>query len=164
MRFIAAEHQIRQSLHEFQMDYELEQAGWKNAQPTAEQTQKLLGRCKAFLYQVDAIIRQETDQWLAEFQDALKQIDSAARAKPEARDTGDINITLSNAEQFPSGWKITVDGGIAIVCSGKSAALPGLSVGIHKLRLDGELNHEKKSVERLITVTSGHISEESFVL
>ncbi len=86
MRFIAAEHQIRQSLHEFQMDYELEQAGWDNAQPSVEQTQKILSRCKAFLFQVDAIIRQETDQWLAEFQDALKQIDSGAKAKTAVAD------------------------------------------------------------------------------
>ena len=87
MRFIAAEHQIRQSLHEFQMDYELEQAGWDNAQPSVEQTQKILSRCKAFLFQVDAIIRQETDQWLAEFQDALKQIDNGAKTKSAAQDT-----------------------------------------------------------------------------
>lgn len=164
MRFIAAEHQIRQCLHEFQMDYELEQAGWDSTQPTVEQTQKLLSRCKAFLYQVDAIIRQETDQWLAEFQDALKQIDNAAKTKPETRDVGGINVTLSNADQFPGGWKITVDGGTSIVCSGKSAAVPELPAGIHKLRLEGEMNQEKKSVERLITVTSRHISEESFVL
>lgn len=31
MRFIAAEHQIRQCLHEFQIDYEMEQIGWDNA-------------------------------------------------------------------------------------------------------------------------------------
>lgn len=164
MRFIAAEHQIRQYLHEFQMDYELEQTGWDSAQPTVEQTQKLLSRCKAFLYQVDTIIRQETDQWLAEFQDALKQIDNAAKTKPETRDVGGINVTLSNADQFPTGWRITVDGGMSIVCNGKSAALPGLSVGIHKLRLDGELNQETRAVERLVNVICGHISEEPFVL
>lgn len=166
MRFIATEHQIRQCLHEFQIDYELEQAGWDGAQPTAEQTQKILGQCKAFLFKVDAIVRQETDQWLAEFQDALKQIeiDSAAKTKPEARNVGGVNVTLSNADQFPNGWKITVDGGTSIDCSGKSTALPDLTVGMHKLRLEGELNHETKAVERLVTVTSGHISEESFVL
>lgn len=87
IRFIAAEHQIRQSLHEFQMDYELEQAGWDEAQPSVEQTQQMLNRCKAFLYQVDAIIRQETDQWLAEFQDALKQIDNGAKTRTAAQDT-----------------------------------------------------------------------------
>lgn len=86
MRYIAAEHQIRQCLHEFQMDYDLEQAGWDNAQPTMEQTQKVLGRCKAFLYQVDAIIRNETDQWLAEFQDALKLIENGAKLKTEVRE------------------------------------------------------------------------------
>lgn len=87
MRYIAAEHQIRQCLHEFQMDYDLEQAGWDSAQPSVEQTQKILGRCKVFLYQVDAIIRQETDQWLAEFQDALKQIENGTKTKTDRNET-----------------------------------------------------------------------------
>ena len=67
MRYIAAEHQIRQCLHEFQVDYEMELAGWDHTQqPSVEQIQSALNRCKAFLFQVDGIIRQETDKWLAE--------------------------------------------------------------------------------------------------
>ena len=164
MRFIAAEHEIRQCLHEFQMDYEIELASWDGAEPDVEQTQKILNRCKVFLYQVDGIIRQETDKWLAEFQDAIKQIDSAAAAKPEKSETGGINVTLTNADQFPQGWKITVDDGNAIDCSGQSAALAGLSAGIHKLRLDAQQDQQTKTVERLVTVTGGLVTEQSFEL
>lgn len=164
MRFIAAEHEIRQSLHEFQMDYEIELVSWDGAEPTVEQTQKILNRCKTFLYQVDGIIRQETDKWLSEFQDAIKQIDSAAATKPEKSETGGINVTLTNVDQFPEGWKIVVDDGNAIDCSGKTAALPGLSAGIHKLRLEGQRDQQNRMVERLVTVTRGAISEQSFEL
>jgi hypothetical protein len=159
MRFIAVEHQIRQSLHEFQVNYELELSGWETPQPSVEQTQKVLNLCKAFLVQVDGIIRQETDKWLAEFQDAIKQIDSAAAAKPESRETGGINVTLSNADQYPQGWRIIVDDGSAVECSGKTAALPGLAPGIHKLRLEAELNQQTKRLERLVSVTGGQIGE-----
>jgi hypothetical protein len=81
MRFITTEHQIRQILHEFQLDYDIERATWQGKPPTPEQVQSVLQRCKSFLIQVDEIIRQETEQWVTEFQSALKRIDEAAMAK-----------------------------------------------------------------------------------
>lgn len=99
MRFITTEHQIRQILHEFQLDYETEQASWQGKPPNLEQVQKVLSRCKAFLIQVDEIIRKETDQWLAEFQNVLKQVDEAAGAKAALVEQGGINLTVSNGDQ-----------------------------------------------------------------
>jgi hypothetical protein len=81
MRFITTEHQIRQILHEFQLEYDIERATWQGRPPTLEQVQSVLQRCKSFLIQVDEIIRQETEQWVTEFQSALKRIDEAAMAK-----------------------------------------------------------------------------------
>ncbi|NOS88260.1 MAG: SLATT domain-containing protein [Methylococcaceae bacterium] len=83
MRFIATEHRIRQALHEFQMDYDIAQASWAENLPTAEQAQAMLARCKTFISQVDAFILQETNEWLTEFQNAIKQKDEpAAISKP----------------------------------------------------------------------------------
>lgn len=160
MRYIAAEHQIRQCLHEFQVDYEMELAGWDHTQqPSVEQIQSALNRCKTFLFQVDGIIRLETDKWLAEFQDVIKQIDSAAAAKPEQRASGGINVKVSNGDQFPQGWKVIVDDGGAIDGNGTTAAIPGISPGIHKLRFEAEVNQQTKRKEHLVSVTGGQISE-----
>lgn len=82
MRFIAAEHRIRQALHEFQMDYDIEQSKWMDNLPSSEQAQAMLSRCKAFISQVDTLILQETNEWLVEFQNAIKQKDEPAQAKP----------------------------------------------------------------------------------
>ncbi|MDD5319642.1 MAG: DUF4231 domain-containing protein [Methylococcales bacterium] len=78
MRFIATEHRIRQALHEFQMDYDIEQSKWENNLPNPEQAQAVLGRCKTFISQVDTIILQETNEWLVEFQNAIKQKEEPA--------------------------------------------------------------------------------------
>ena len=78
MRFIATEHRIRQALHEFQMDYDIEQSKWENNLPNSEQAQVVLGCCKTFISQVDTIILQETNEWLVEFQNAIKQKDEPA--------------------------------------------------------------------------------------
>lgn len=116
------------------------------------------------MFQVDGIIRQETDKWLAEFQDAIKQIGSAAATKQEQRDSGGINITLRNASQFAQGWKVIIDEGNAIEGSGATAAISGLVSGIHKLRFEAELNQQPKRLERLVTVLGGQITEVSVEL
>jgi hypothetical protein len=82
MRFIATEHRIRQALHEFQMDYDIEQSKWMDNLPNSEQAQAMLSRCKAFISQVDTLILLETNEWLVEFQNAIKQKDEPAQAKP----------------------------------------------------------------------------------
>ena len=82
MRFIATEHRIRQALHEFHMDYDLEQSKWTDNLPTSEQAQTMLSCCKVFISQVDTFILQETNEWLVEFQNAIKQKDESAQAKP----------------------------------------------------------------------------------
>ncbi|MFZ2170786.1 MAG: DUF4231 domain-containing protein [Methylococcaceae bacterium] len=78
MRFIAAEHRIRQALHGFQMDYDIEKSKWEDNQPNSEQAQAVLSSCKTFIYQVDTIILQETNEWLVEFQNAIMQKDGTA--------------------------------------------------------------------------------------
>ena len=82
MRFIATEHRIRLALHEFQMDYDFEQSKWMDNLPSSEQAQAMLSRCKSFISQVDTLILQETNEWLVEFQNAVKQKDEPAPAKP----------------------------------------------------------------------------------
>ena len=82
MRYIATEHRIRQSLHEFQMDYDMEQSKWTDNLPDSEQAQTMLGICKQFISNVDTIILQETNEWLVEFQNAVKQKNEPAPTKP----------------------------------------------------------------------------------
>lgn len=81
MRFIATEHRIRQGLHEFQMDYDIEQSKWTDNLPNSEQAQTMLNLCKAFISKVDTFILQETNEWLLEFQNAIKQKDEPAQTK-----------------------------------------------------------------------------------
>lgn len=78
MRYIATEHRIRQSLHEFQMDYDMEQSKWTDNLPNVEQAQTMLGICKVFISKVDTLILQETNEWLVEFQNAIQQKDEQA--------------------------------------------------------------------------------------
>ena len=85
MRFIAAEMELHQILEEFQMEWESERAAWKGSGPNDDQVQKMLDRAKDFVLQVNTLVRDETNAWIAEFRSALKQVDELAKARAAAR-------------------------------------------------------------------------------
>ena len=82
MRYIAAELKLSQILKEFRIDWERERAAWEGREPDRDQVQVMLAKARAFITQVDEIVRKETDEWIRQFQNILKQIDKAAKKKP----------------------------------------------------------------------------------
>ena len=85
MRFIRTEMHLRQLHQEFEMNWERERAVWAGQDPSAEQVQQMLGRAMAFVTRVSEVVRQETEEWVLEFQSTLRQIDEAARARSETQ-------------------------------------------------------------------------------
>ena len=95
MRFIEAEHEIRTALHEFHYDWEaiqVEAAGPLKTEAPSTGTGgeppvdpcpalKLLRRAKLFVQQVDAIVKRDTQQWIAEFSKTIRQIDSMVKVR-----------------------------------------------------------------------------------
>ncbi len=79
MRFIAAELQLHQLLEAFQLDWEREKALWKGERPTDEQVQSMLKEAREFVFQVNNVVREETNAWIVQFQSSLKQIDKLAK-------------------------------------------------------------------------------------
>lgn len=75
MRFMVTEHKIRQHLHKFRFENEIAIADWTQSVLDSERIKDNLFRCRNFLSQVDQYIRDETDQWVIEFQKTIKQID-----------------------------------------------------------------------------------------
>jgi len=79
MRYMVTEHKIRQALHEFRFDNEIDRAEWQQTTLETEKIKTNLLRCRDFISQVDQLIREETDQWVNEFKNTIKQIDDNAR-------------------------------------------------------------------------------------
>lgn len=164
MRFITTEHQVRQALHEFQMDCDMEQAAWENGQPSAEQVQNALQRCKAFMTRVDELVRAETEKWVAEFQDAIRQVDEMAKARAALVETGAINVTVANGDEVEGGWQLTVDGGTPSTYTGSQAALGALAPGIHTVAISGRVDGKARSARKAVTVAPGKATEVPFTL
>jgi hypothetical protein len=79
IRFMKADLRLTKTLAEFYIDWEAEKAVWKGAQPDEDQLKRMLGRAKKLITEVNDIVQEETNEWIRDFQSALKQIDQAAK-------------------------------------------------------------------------------------
>ncbi len=85
MRYMVTEHQVRQLLHAFQIEREELKVDWEPQGPNKDQVILGLKEAKKFIVNVDEIVRIETEQWRAEFQSIIKEINSAANNNKNSR-------------------------------------------------------------------------------
>jgi hypothetical protein len=109
------------------------------SRPNEQQIQDGLQACRAFLAKVDAILRNELEAWMQEFRASLKDIDEAAKTRPETTRTAAANITIENGEQCKDGWKLSIGNGPPQHRSGRTAALPNLLPGLRLVDATGEI-------------------------
>ena len=163
-RYIAAELQLRKSLQEFQMDWETQRASRKGTDPDEEQVQGMLARARTFLMQVNKIVQEETNIWIAEFQSTLKQIEKAAEAKAIVNELGGLNIEVTNGDAVTDGWRLSIGSGSMTSHRGKTVAIHNLAPGIHTLRVEGILEGESKQAEVVASVPAGGINNVQLTL
>ena len=84
IRYISTELRLQKILDEFQIDWQCQKSKWKDAGPDNRQIRDIFGIAKQFIQQVDQLIIEETNAWIAEFQSVLKQIDELAKMKEKA--------------------------------------------------------------------------------
>lgn len=164
IRYISAELHLRQILDEFRFDWEAEVASWKSVTPSDEQVQKALARCRAFATQVNGIVREETNLWVAEFQDTLKQLDESVKAKAAAAAPGAVSLLVTNGDQSQGDWTVSVDDGATRNAHGKTAAIQGLAPGIHTVRVEGTIGGKAVRAEKPVPVAAGGVTSVELTL
>lgn len=189
IRYVGTELKIRTALDEFNMSWPLRMVAWKDGNPDAEQTKEAIKACTSFRVELDALVKQETDQWIADFQASMKDLDestkaatkaaqvaaeadeqrkkaqeSARKAKEDAKKPGALNVTVTNGDQCQNGWTITVADRGAQDCMGKTVAVLNLPPGQTVVRADGSIGGEPKHAENVVTVTAGMVDECSLTL
>lgn len=158
MRFLLTEMRIRRALQIFQYDVEAEKATWRAEPPKDEQIQRMLARTKAFAVEVNGIVESETSAWTEEFKSTLKQLDEAAKVKAEVGALGGVNIVVVNGAECRQGWDASIDGAASVKHTGTSAAVAGLTTGMHTVTVVGTISDASRRAEKLVLVTGGAIA------
>jgi hypothetical protein len=152
IRYIKTELQLRDALESFELEWECQRAAMQGERPCPQQTEAMLQRARTFAAEVNAIVQDETNAWVDEFQSSLRQIDEAVRArsvaeKAEKAETrarnagppGALNLTVVNGELAAGGWSVSIDGGAERRFSGRKGAISDVVPGVHVFKVVGEI-------------------------
>ena len=129
-RYVLAATDIRKRLEEFKLDWLALRAA-ADAHPTPDQVTALIQKAKDFRVGVEAVVAQETKDWVTEFQtnlaqlekdvktqlDSLKaQVDKAQADRESATQAGAIEATIQNADKTKDfTFSVTLEGPDGVV-------------------------------------------------
>jgi hypothetical protein len=146
MRYVKTDLALRTALEDFELEWEIARAGWPAGDPSDEQVKEMLGRCKAFAASINAIVIDETNVWITEFQASLNQLgDSvkaaearvaadAAKREEAAKAVGALNVTVKhNGVTYGGKFKLKVNNEQNEKIYVGTAAIVGLPAGPNKL-------------------------------
>jgi hypothetical protein len=164
MRFMGSELKVRRELDTFELEWELARSMWAGREPSNEQVQDMIGRAARFMVIIGDIVRDETEQWMAEFREAMRQLDERAKAATAAEKRGGVRVYVTNGDQAPEGWDLSVDDGPPRAHRGRTAALTSLLPGIHVIRIRGKLAGSAAQGEGAVAVEEGGIADVELTL
>ena len=94
------------------LTYTFETGTWAGqTEPTVEQTKHALTLLQGFLARANQIVRDETNQWKAEFQSALQQADELAKVQPRKVEEAVGTVKIANPDRLGGGWTVSINGG-----------------------------------------------------
>lgn len=178
-RYVLTATNIRRTLEEFRIEWAELMAKLGNS-PTAESVAPLIDRARKFRIDVEALVLQETKDWVTEFQNSMVQMekdigaqvaalkaqeDKAAQAKGAAEQPGSIQLQIQNAANVDAGTAIklflTDGGGITTEepVLGRAWAKLNLSPGQYKIRIQASVKGQIVEDQKVVAVQPGGIKE-----
>jgi SMODS and SLOG-associating 2TM effector domain 2 len=157
VRFMLSQQELGEALSKFEFEWEQDKISWEGQEPTVKQASAMIANCKAFMLQIHAIVRRETNMWAAEFQSVVAMVDQNAKIAAQVKEPGAIMVQVTNGDQCQDGWKLTIDDGSAIAYSGTSAALPKIQAGIRTIRVVGTINGVERRAAKSVSIVSGGV-------
>ncbi len=171
IRYIKTELKIRQALELFELDWEAQRASWLGNPPSSGQIASILQKATNFASELNNFISDETNAWIEEFQNSLKQIDdmvkirsAEAQTRSDSEKPGLVNLTVTNGDQSNGGWKLLIDDNIVNTYNNKSAVLQSLKPGPHVIRIEGNISGKPVNSEKAFSIPAGGIISLEIVL
>ena len=148
VRYMLAQQRVERAHEAFVME-------WNALKAAKTDTAGMLDRAKTFLLAIGKIIDDETQEWAADFQSAIKEMDKARKAAAEAERAGAIEVSVKNPKAVTE-WTLEIDGSQRGRTSGKNLAVTDVPLGVRKLKVSGEDSAGKRlSDEKTVRVEAG---------
>lgn len=167
MRYVRTDLALRSALGEFEFDWQVARASCSAPEPTPEQTAAMFARCKAFAAAITAIVTEETNASISEFQASLAHLGETvkpaeARVEEPVAQTGALNVSVTRGGvTWPGAIRLRVGGDAEQVCVGPNVALVGLPVGPNRIAAELEVDGTPHWGEISVDVVPGKTSPAS---
>ena len=157
VRYMIAELEITRLHNAFRFDWQSYKLGCGEDGPNREQAVQGFKLAKAFIQDLDTIVRDETASWSAEFQAAIRELDQSAKTALEIKRTCAVNIKVPNGDKSIGGWTLSLNGGPERPYSGQSASISDLFAGTHTVRAKGKIDDRDVRSEKAFAVSAGAV-------
>jgi hypothetical protein len=183
-RYVMAATNIRKSLEEFKMDWEM-LAAQAGPNPSPVQVQALLQRARDFRIAVEGLVLQETKDWVSEFQNNMAQLEKdvaaqlaelkaqtekAGQARELANQPGAIQLTVPNADKSDTAAiQIHLQGATGVVADeplagSKTWVRLNLTPGHYELTVSATVGGKPVSDKTAVTVSPSVITQAQVAL
>jgi hypothetical protein len=175
---------IRGTLEDFRLEWAdlMAKAG---SSPTAESVAPLIDRARKFRTDVEALVLQETKDWVTEFQNSMAQmekeiagqvaalktqVEKAAQAKEATGQAGAIQLQIENTSKVDAGTAIKVfltdaqGKTTEDSASGQSWAKLNVLPGQYKLRIQATVKGQSVEDQKVVPVKPGEIADVQLAL
>lgn len=161
MRFVITQFSIERALKEFQYDWTL----LKVQQETAPaNTPIFLQRAKDFTLQIENIVKQETETWIAEFQTNITQLEKVLKTETEARKPGSIKVSIKNCADYEKVEILLNDNPVKELLGVSEGIINTVAPGRYELTIIGTKDGKESRVSRVVEVQAGAMASAEFTL
>lgn len=161
MRFIVTQISIERALKEFQFDWALLKVQ-QNGNPG--NTQIFLQRAKDFTLQIENIVKEETDAWVAEFKTNISQLDKILKTEIEAGKPGSIRVVVKNCSDFERVAIRLNDNPVKELVGVSEGVINTVSPGQHEVMVIGKKGDKESKANKVVEVQAGQPALAEFTL
>jgi hypothetical protein len=161
IRFITTHMEMKRKIVEFEMRWKIETYGKNLAEISEEEGKLLLSMLADFVSQINEIMYQETNAWVAEFQSNLAELQRSINQKSEASSPGNIKVRLVNIGHFGK-LRIRLNNNLGFTeVKGPEFLFRDVKPGFHQVTLLAEATATEKVTEysAVAQVESGKLAE-----
>ena len=100
IRFITTELALERVVVEFDYDFALLRANAQEGALAAPQITAMLQRIKDFALQIEALVKQETDSWAADFQNSMAEIEKLTKTEAAKNQQGSVRVVVTDSSKY----------------------------------------------------------------
>jgi hypothetical protein len=168
-RYMDAAQRLLELRDRFLIEWATTRAAWPGGKPSETQVSEAFAKILLLNAQLHAVVRDETRAWVAEFRDALRQLEEQLQRRYEAKpqsDQGGLEIEAEAAEgaKLPEGWVLSGSGqgpsAQNVAGARTSLALPA---GVYQVRGEAKLvladgTSRRATDEKAAAVEAGRVA------